>query len=90
MLDNKISSSINLVGKILISKIITNIVINKNCIKNLNLGDLTKSKSETIPTTKIKKINSESNGENLKKIIVTKNVKKNPPDKGIFLKPEYF
>tara|TARA_B110000027_G_C15950595_1_gene225422 strand:+ start:236 stop:508 length:273 start_codon:yes stop_codon:yes gene_type:complete len=90
MLDNNISNNINLVGKILISKIITNVVINKNCIKNLNFGDLTKSRSEIMPVRKIKKINNESNGENLKKIIVTKKVKKNPPDKGIFLKPEYF
>ena len=43
-----------------------------------------------MPVRKIKKITNESNGENLKKIIVTKKVKKNPPDKGIFLKPEYF
>ena len=43
-----------------------------------------------MPDKKMRKINKESSGKNLNKIIIQEKVKKNPPDKGIFLNPEYF
>ena len=64
--------------------------MNNSCKKNLNLGDFTKFRSEIIPVKKIRKINKQSNEENSNKIIIQKIVKKTPPDKGIFLNPEYF